>query len=138
MEGMAQDESLQKALYQLSVYEAQAKELTRQAEMLQSGLADVMSAQSAIRALATTQGATIFPLGARIFILAKQQKPGTVMVDCGSGVMIEKTTDEAIKDLEESTKSIREGLERAQAQLSDISKRASQLQEMVEEMSHKP
>ena len=133
----AGDGSLRKALYQLSVYEAQAKELSRQAELLQAGLEDIISARAALEALKSTKGAAIFPLGARVFVPAKQSKENIVLVDCGAGVMVEKSIDEAVAGLAESMKNIQAGLSKAQEQLTAVSKNASQLNEYVEQLSKK-
>jgi prefoldin alpha subunit len=128
----AGDDTLRKMAYQLQFYEAQAKELSRNVEMLQAALEEAMSSQTAIAALAKADGATIFPLGSRVFIFAKPEKKGKLLVEAGAGVMVEKTYEEAGADLDQSVAKIREGLAKAQEQLAEISRKATQLNAQAE------
>jgi prefoldin alpha subunit len=105
--------------------------------MLQNALEEALSAQSAINGLAKAEGTTIFPLGSRVFVLAKPEKKGKLLVEAGSGVMVERTHEEASTQLEDSIKKIREGLGKAQEQLADISRKASILNAQAEELSRK-
>lgn len=123
--------------YQLQFYEAQAKQLQQNVEMLQAALEEAMSTQVAVQALSKTDGMTIFPLGSRVFINAKPEKKGKLLVEAGAGVMIEKTYEEAQAVLEDSVKKIRDGLAKAQAQLSEISKKAGQLNAQAEELARR-
>jgi len=131
------DETLRKMAYQLQFYEAQAKQLQQNVEMLQAALEEAMSTQVAVQALSKTDGMTIFPLGSRVFINAKPEKKGKLLVEAGAGVMIEKTYEEAQAVLEDSVKKIRDGLAKAQAQLSEISKKAGQLNAQAEELARR-
>lgn len=131
------EENVRKLVYQLSYYEAQARDLQRSVEMLQNALEEALSAQSAISGLSKAEGTAIFPLGSRVFVLAKPEKKGKLLVEAGSGVMVEKTHDEASAQLEDSIKKIREGLGKAQGQLADISKKAAILNAQAEELSRK-
>lgn len=133
----ANDETIRKMAYQLQFYEAQAKQLQRNVEMLQEALEEAMSTQSAVQALSKAEGATIFPLGSRVFVSAKPEKKNKLLVEAGAGVMVEKTCEEAAADLEESVKKIREGLVKAQEQLAEISRKAGELNAQAEALSRK-
>jgi len=128
---------MRRMAYQLAYYEAQAKDLQRQAALLQEGLEEVVSAKEALKALEKSEGAVIFPLGGRVFVRAVPQKAGTVLADSGSGVIVEKTAQAAIADLEANEKNLREGLARAQGQLGQISQKASELNAQAEELARR-
>jgi prefoldin alpha subunit len=132
------DETIRKMAYQLQFYEAQAKQLQRNVEMLQEALEEALSTQAAVQALSKSDGATIFPLGARVFVVAKPEKKNRLLVEAGAGVMVEKTCEEAAADLGESVKKIRDGLAKAQEQLAEISRKAGELNAQAEALSHKP
>jgi len=134
----SQDETIRKMAYQLQFYEAQAKQLQRNVEMLQQALEEALSTQAAVQALSKTEGATIFPLGSRVFVSAKPEKKNKLLVEAGAGVMVEKTCEEATADLEESVKKIRDGLTKAQGQLAEISRKANELNAQAEALSRKP
>ena len=131
------DETVKKLVYQLSYYEAQARDLQKNVEMLQGALEEALSAQSAVDGLSKAEGASIFPLGSRVFVLAKPEKRGKLLAESGSGVMVEKTCDEARAQLEDTTKKIRDGLSKAQEQLSEISRKAAVLNAQAEELARK-
>jgi prefoldin alpha subunit len=134
----ANDETIRKMAYQLQFYEAQAKQLQQNVEMLQAALEEALSTQAAVQALSKAEGATIFPLGARVFVLAKPEKKNRLLAEAGAGVMVEKTCEETSADLDESVKKIRDGLEKAQAQLAEISRKAGELNAQAEALSRKP
>ena|SRR3989338_2275571 len=129
-------ESLNKMVYELSYYETWAKNLQQQVEVLQASLEETVAAQSAIRGLQKTAGQdALFSLGSRVFIKAKPEKKSTVMVESGAGVMIERQSGEALAELDLIIGKIKAGLEGAQNQLREISKRAQELNKTVEGLS---
>lgn len=133
------DEAIRKMAYQLQFYEAQAKQLQRNVEMLQAALEEALSSQAAVQALSKSDGAaTIFPLGSRVFVTAKPEKKNKLLVEAGAGVMVEKTCEEALTDLEEAVRKIRDGLAKAQEQLAEISRKANDLNAQAEALSRKP
>lgn len=132
---MTSNDDSQRMLYQLSVYEAQAKELQRQAQMLQNTSDEIEAAKAAIKGLSDASGEVIFPLGARVFAKATAKKGG-VLVESGAGVIVEKPYEEAIAGLEESAKNIQKALESAQKQMTEITRKAQLLNAQVEEMAH--
>jgi len=134
----ANDETIRKMAYQLQFYEAQAKQLQRNVEMLQEALEEAISSQAAVLAISKADGATIFPLGSRVFVSAKPEKKNKLLVEAGAGVMVEKTCEEAATDLDESVKKIRDGLTKAQEQLAEISRKANELNAQAEALSRKP
>jgi prefoldin alpha subunit len=131
------DDTLRKMVYELSYYEAQAKDLQRQVELLQSALDETVATQGAIRGLQGAVKPVLFPLGSRVFVAAKVEDKKKLLATVGSGVMMEKTYDEALANLDDNVKQIREGINRAQQQLMEISRRSNELNATVEELAKK-
>ncbi len=129
-------ESLNKMVYELSYYEAWAKSLQQQVELLQASLEETVAAQSAIRGLQKSAGQeALFSLGGRVFVKARPEKKSTVLVESGAGVMVERQFGEALTGLDLIIGKIKAGLEGAQNQLGEISRRAQELNRAVEELS---
>jgi prefoldin alpha subunit len=131
------DEAIRRMAYQLQFYEQQAKQLQRNVEMLQEALEEALSTQAAVQALSKADGAAVFPLGSRVFVPARPEKKDRLLVEAGAGVMVEKTCAQAAADLGESVRKIRDGLAKAQEQLAEISRKASELNAQAEALAQK-
>ena len=101
------------ALYQL--LQAHLEQMRQQLAVLQKGFADVENTTQAVNALAGQHGPAdlLIPLGTGIYTHGQAAQAGTMLIEVGAGMVVEKTPAEIL----ELSKKKKVELERMFAQL---------------------
>ncbi|MCX6767351.1 MAG: hypothetical protein NTY90_01290 [Candidatus Micrarchaeota archaeon] len=124
---MKEDE-LNRALYELSLLRERIGELQRQASALQ-GISE--GAAATAEAVSSIGKEAMFQLGAGAMM--KAGPTGGILVDMGSGTIVETKPDEAKKILEARAAQANAALQQVQKAISEAANRARELNEAVRE-----
>ena len=129
---MTKEEEVSKYMVLIEQYKEQLNSLETQFSYLQAAIADYTKARMTLEQLSKTDEGTdiLLPIGGSTFIDATTKNPSKVLFDIGSGVVIEKTSDDAIKKIDKRV----EKLQQTQEKLSSM---AQQLQTEAAEASNK-
>lgn len=115
---MAKDEELTKCLAMIEQYKEQMNSLDMQSSYLQAAIMDYNKAKITLEHLSkTNKGEEILlPIGGNTFITANTNDPSKVLFDIGAGIITEKTSEDAIKKIDQRL----EDLQKTQEKLSTI------------------
>jgi len=130
--GMSKEEELSKYMVLIENYKEQLNSLEMQYSYLQAAIADYTKAKMTLEQLSKTDDGTdvLLPIGGSTFINATAKNTSKVLFDIGGGVVAEKTSDDAIKKIDERI----ENLQKTQERLSSM---AQQIQTEAAEVSDK-
>ena len=129
---MTREEELSKYMILIENYKEQLNSLDMQYSYLQAAIADYAKAKMTLEQLSKKDDSAeiLLPIGGSTFLNATAKSTSKVLFDIGSGVVTEKTTDDAIKKIDERIDS----LQKTQEKLSSM---AQQLQTEAAEISDK-
>ena len=133
---MTQDEGISKNLQILEYYKEQLNAVDMQAQLMQAALTDYDKAKMTIEQLRKSdeKPEILMPLGGGTFINGFIKDPQKILVDIGSGLVTEKSIDDAIEKIEERIKNLQKNQERLittaqklQAESAELSKKTQKL-----------
>lgn len=123
-------DELAKLAYVAQAYREQMKLLQQQLSSLQMALAENSSTIEALRSLlAGNVESVLLPLGSGAFAKAKISEKGSVLVEVGSGVIVEKGVGDAMALFEEKAERIKGAYEKVQKELLVFSDKLQKLDE---------
>ena len=124
MYNMANEDELQKYLTLIEYYKEQLKTLEYQFSLIQNTINDQTKAKITLEKLngVKTDSDLLLPIGGGAFINATLQNSSKVLYDIGEGIVIEKTIEDTIKDVDKRIKELQQTEEK-------ISKMAQQIQD---------
>ncbi len=133
---MTQEEEISKNLQILEYYKEQLNAVDMQAQLLQAALTDYYKAKMTIEQLRKSdeKPEILMPLGGGTFINGFVKDSQKILVDIGSGLVTEKSIDDAIEKIEERIKNLQKNQEKLittaqklQAESAELSKRTQKL-----------
>ncbi len=129
---MTKEEELQKYMMLIEQYKEQLSSLDAQFSYLQNAIMDQTRAKTTLENLdKTDEGVDVMiPIGGGAFIDATAKKTSKALFDIGDGVVIEKTSKDIVKKMDERIKNLQQTEEK-------ISSMAQQLQTEVNEITEK-
>ena len=129
---MTKEEELQKYMMLIEQYKEQLSSLDVQFSYLQNAIMDQTRAKTTLENLdKTDEGVDVMiPIGGGAFINATTKKTTKALFDIGDGVVIEKTSKDIVKKMDERIKNLQQTEEK-------ISSMAQQLQTEVNEITEK-
>ena len=129
---MTKDEELAKYLALIEQYKEQMNSLEMQSSYLQATIADYNKAKITLEQLKNTDTGDeiLLPIGGRSYINAAGKNTSKVLFDIGGGIVTEKTSDDAIKNIDKQL----EDLQKTQEKLITM---MQQLQNETTEVSTK-
>lgn len=115
---MAKDEEITRCLAVIEQYKEQMNSLDMQSSYIQAAIMDYNKAKITLENLSkTNKGEEILlPIGGSTFITATTNNPSKVLFDIGAGIVAEKTSEDAIKKIDQRM----EELQKTQEKLSTI------------------
>jgi len=133
---MANDEELTRYMYQIEQYKEQLNQLDMQSQYLQAALMDYNKAKLTLEQLKKTDKDVemLMPIGGGAFIDASAKKTSKVLVDIGSGLVAEKTYDDAIKKIEQRIKNLEKTQERLAQMIEQYQAEATELSQKAQSM----
>lgn len=129
------ERQLQQKAFEVSYYRNQAQELQGQVQILQQLLQEIANTQKSLAATAAMEDGTLVPMGAGVYAKAKAEKTGTVLIDVGSRVLLEKKPDDASKILDTRKAMVEQNLADLMAAFEKAATRAEQLAAQAEKMA---
>ncbi len=133
---MNKDEELAKYMSLIEQYKEQMNSLEMQSSYLQAAIAEYNKARITIEQLSGADKETeiLLPIGGSTFINATAKDPSKVIFDIGGGIATEKTSDDAIKnidkrinDLQKTQEKLLEAMQNLQNGATEVSAKAQKL-----------
>jgi prefoldin alpha subunit len=115
---MTKDEDLAKYMALIEQYKEQMSSLEMQSQYVQATITDYNKAKMTLEHLSNTDKGTeiLLPIGGSTYIDATTKNTSKVLFDIGGGLVTEKTSEDAIKKIDERV----EGLQKTQEKLLSI------------------
>lgn len=135
MEGAVDPREFEMLQAYLNDYGQQAEMFSRQLDILEEGRLEALAAIESLQGIDGAEGRTVLlQIGGGASVRATVQDPGRVLLNIGSGVVVEKDRAAAISylgdritEMEASGKRVIETIEKIKAQMNDIAKRLDQI-----------
>lgn len=133
---MTKDEELSKCMALIDYYKEQLNALEMQFSYVQAAIADYMKAKMTVEKLSNVEkdAEILLPIGGSTFINAKAKDPSKVLFDIGSGIVTEKTAEDAITkidkridDLQKTQEKLSSMMQQMQTEATEVSNKAQQL-----------
>ena len=133
---MTKEEELSKYMAMIENYKEQLNSLDLQAQYLQAAMADYTKAKMTLEQLSKNDEGVevLLPIGGSTFINAKAKDTSKVLFDIGSGFIAEKTSEDAIKkidnrmeNLQQTQEKISSMIQKLQAEATEISTKAQKI-----------
>ncbi|MEM0372718.1 MAG: prefoldin subunit alpha [archaeon] len=134
----SKDKEIQQNVIKMRYLEGQAKTVQQQMLAAEEIIIETATAINALKEMQKLSGKrdSLIPLGAGVFVSTVLEKSARVLVDIGSGAVLEKSIDDAIKILEERQNSARDSVKAFNEMLQSISSQyeasANRVQELRE------
>lgn len=141
---MTKDEELTKCLALFEQYKEQINSVEMQSSYLQAVINDYNKVKLTLEQIVKVEKGSeaLLPLGGSTFIEANIKNPSKVLFDIGAGIVVEKTSNDAITkidkrigDLKKTQEKIITIMENLQNEATEVSARAQQL--MAEDKTEK-
>ncbi len=129
------DNELRQALALMDAYKDRVEALTRQVQVLRMSLDEVSMALEAVKAFkdAKEGDEIMVPVGASCYIPVKVTGNRTVITGIGSGISIQKTSDESVDYLDKSSAEIAEALKKSIETLNESQQNLTAVSEAVQQ-----
>jgi len=133
---MTKDEEISRCMMIVEQCKQQISQLETQAQYIEAAIMDYNKAKVTLEKLSEldTETDMIIPIGGGIFIDATAKKQSKVLVDIGSGIVMEKVYEDAIKKIDERIEEIQrsqtkleEMVQQIQAEATDADAKAQKL-----------
>ena len=133
---MTKEEELNKYMTLIEQYKEQMNSLETQSSYIQAAVADYSKAKMTIEQLSKTGKGDelLLPIGGSTFIKAAASDSSKVLFDVGAGVVTEKSSDDAItnidkriEDLQKTQERLLEIMQNLQNETAEISQKAQRL-----------
>lgn len=118
----------------LEAYRTRVETMTRQVQILRASLDEVSLALDAVKAFkdAKIGDEIMVPVGASCYIPVQVTGNRTVITGIGSGVSVQKTSDESIEYLESNAYELSEALKKSVSTLDELQKNLSMVNDTVQ------
>lgn len=128
------DDELRQAMSLMEAYRERVETMTRQVQILRATLDEVSLALDSVKAFkdAREGDEIMVPVGASCFIPVKVTGNKTVVTGVGSGISIQKTSEESIEYLESNAYELSEALKKSASTLDELQKNLSMVNEAVQ------
>lgn len=129
------DNELRQALALMDAYKERVEAMSRQVQVLRMSLEEVSLALEAVKAFKDSkEGDEIMvPVGASCFIPVKVTGNKTVVTGVGTGISIQKTSQESIDYLEANSAEISEALKKSVDALNEAQQNLTAMSEAVQQ-----
>lgn len=129
------DTELRQALAVMDAYKNRVEAMTRQVQVLRMSLDEVNIALESVKAFKDARDGDeiMVPVGASCFIPVKVGSNRTVVTGIGSGISIQKTSDESIEYLDSSAAEISEALKKSLDALNEAQQNLAEMSNAVQQ-----
>ncbi|MBN2602709.1 MAG: prefoldin subunit alpha [Candidatus Thermoplasmatota archaeon] len=133
---MNKEEELQSYLFAIEQYKEQTTSLEMQFSYVQNAILDYSRAKITLENLNNEDKEVdvLFPIGGGTYVDAQAKKTSTVLFDIGAGIVIEKTSEDAIKKIQGRIGDLQKTQERIASMIQQIQSEASELTEKAQRL----
>ncbi|TAL47204.1 prefoldin subunit alpha [archaeon] len=126
------DEQLQQKIEMYRMLEAKVSGLMKQKEMVVNKMLEVKTTVSSLDEMEKSNGEILFPLGGEAWSTAKVFDKGSVVVEVGAGVALEKTFPEAKEILNKRVNELEKAMEEINKEYNESSEILNRLGPEIE------
>ncbi|GEM_PF-2104903 len=126
---------LEQKSFEINYFKNQASEMQNQLQILQKVIQDLDATQQSLTVTDELTRGTLLPLGAGVYAKAKTEKTGTVLIDVGGRVLVEKKPDEATLIIQERKATAEKNLREIGGAFESVLQRIDQLTMQAEQMA---
>jgi prefoldin alpha subunit len=133
---MATEQEIGRNLTLIEYYKEQLNTIDMQLQMLQAALADVYKAKMTVESLekTTEKSDILIPVGGGVYVHGSIGDSAKVLVGVGADVVIEKTSEDAVKKIDERIKSLQESQQKLVQMGQKLETEAAELSETTQRM----
>lgn len=130
------ESKINEMLYQLQIYEAQAKSINEQLNLVNLKLSELQSAKDALDNLSKMQEdqEVLLPIGGGVYFKSKIIDTKRVFVDLGANVIAVKDATNALDIVNKNIATLSTAKSNLEKQLSDIISKSQKLQEILQKL----
>ncbi|MDD1769861.1 MAG: prefoldin subunit alpha [Methanomassiliicoccales archaeon] len=128
------EEEIRQALAALDLYRAQAETLAEQQQIVQMSLEEYARARETLNKWKDTapDAEILVPIGGNSFVYAKVGSSDHALVGIGTGLTVERSTEDAVKTIDARIAELSDGLKKISESRAVVESRAQQLTQMVQ------
>jgi prefoldin alpha subunit len=133
---MTNDEEISRCMMIVEQCKQQMSQLEMQAQYIEAAIMDYNKAKITLEKLSEIESETdmIIPIGGGIFIDATAKKESKPLVDVGSGIVVEKNYEDAIKKIDERIEQIEKSQARLEEMMQQIQAEAAEADEKAQKL----
>ena len=133
---MKKDEEITRNLSLIEYYKEQLNNLNYQSQITQAAILEFQKAKITIDQLKKSDknSEILIPIGGGTYLNGLLKNESNVLVDVGSGIVIEKDLDSAIKKIDERIKNLQESQEKIVSMAQRIELEATELSEKTQKL----
>ena len=126
---MTKEEELAKYMALIEQYKEQMNSIEIQSQYLQAAIADYSKAKITIEQLTKTNPGSeiLLPIGGSTFIDATAKNTSKVLFDIGGGIVTEKTSEDAIKKINQRIEDLQKTQEKLLAMMQNLQNEATEV-----------
>lgn len=124
---MANEAEMDRISNELAAMQARGEAIRQQMQAMQAAILEVTSALELIDSIKKIKGDALVPIGAGVFISCPKPDQEKVVLSVGSGMLVQKKPDEALKMLQERQKRMSDSLASSQSALDETIKSIEKL-----------
>lgn len=126
---------LEQKAFEINYIRNQAQQIENQLQLVQKVLMDIEATKASLAVTDQLHTGTMLPLGSGVFAKAKTENTGTVLIDVGARVLIEKKPEDAISILDERKVALEKNMGELTAALERAAGQINQLTVQAEKMA---
>ncbi len=132
---IVEDAELRQALALVDAYKDRVEAMNRQVQVLRMSFDEISLALEAVKAFKDCKDGDeiMVPVGASCFIPVKVTGNRTVITGIGSGISIQKTSEESVEYLEANTAEINEALKKSVEALNEAQQSLANISDLVQQ-----
>jgi len=130
---LSERDTREKLTAEYAIMSQLADEIKRQIDLLSTAINEIGVTKVALKELEKLSGGEemLVPIGSSVMVRASFKKLGKVLVRVGDNVIIEKSLEKALEYLEEQEKTLRQTLERRNAEYQNVLGRLTELEKAL-------
>ena len=129
-------EELSKYMALIEYYKEQINNLELQSSYVQNAINDYNRAKITLEQMKKVDknSEILMPIGGSTFVYATNNNPGKVLFDIGSGIVTEKTTNDAVKNIDKRVEDLQKTIEKITSMIQQMQDEAAGISAKAEQM----
>ncbi|MBN2066584.1 MAG: prefoldin subunit alpha [Candidatus Thermoplasmatota archaeon] len=134
---MTKDEELSRYMALIEYYKEQLSLLDTQMSYVQAAMNDYAKAKITVDHLQQQEkdAELVMPIGGSTFVYAKAADPAKVLFDIGSGIVTEKTAEDAMKKIDERIEQLQQTQEKLSSMIQQVQTEAQEVSEKAQKLA---